>query len=95
MSDTIISQLASILRKSQGAVCAETSEEIDIGGEVVSIRWQYDELRKDRKRLEWLVCNGARILLSYKTFYVEIGGLAVAMDKTWRDAIDAAMEGEG
>jgi hypothetical protein len=69
--------------------------------EVPTLEWaiaqavEAAELRKDRERLQWLVNNAARVLLSGKTYYVEMGGLAVAMDKTWRDAIDAAMEGEG
>lgn len=47
-----ITNLAVILRKAQGVICAETGEDIDVGGEVVSIRQECDAFKARIAELE-------------------------------------------
>jgi hypothetical protein len=54
----------------------------------------YDELKLDRKRLEWLAINNARIWLQDGWYDIHDNGgtCIVSMKDNWRDAIDEAME---
>ena len=84
MSESIISNLANLLRRAQGRIDQETGQDIDIGDLVVDLRKGFEKLEAENERLKSILEGSGEYLKEGET-------IAQCLERNRRDAANARL----